>query len=210
MKRIIASIIILTSIVFASFSQTPYERGMTKALQMWQNKKSTEAIALFERIASVEKENWLPNYYIGLIYATQVLSGLEKEKASILLEQAQKSLDKAENISNNNSELFCLQGLINTAWVTLDPMTNGQKLSASIIESYQKAISLDPKNPRPIYLMAQYQINLAKMFGQDTKPFYNRIKVSLKMFDNFKAPSAFYPNWGAERASLLLKAQNAN
>lgn len=210
MKKISLLIVVLASIVFASFSQTPYEKGMTKALQMWQDKQATEAIALFERIASVEKENWLPNYYIGLISATQVLSGREKENASSLLEQAQKNLDKAENISNNNSEIFCLQGLINTAWVTLDYMNNGQKLSPIIIESYQNAIRLDPNNPRPVYLLAQYQINLAKMFGQDTKPFYNRIEASLKKFDNFKAPSAFHPLWGAERASSLLKAQNAN
>ncbi len=89
-------------------------------------------------------------------------------------------------------------------------MTNGQKLSASIIESYQKAIRLDPNNPRPIYLLAEYQINMAKFFTQETEPFYEMIKSSLKKFDNFKAPSAFYPKWGAERASSLLKAQNAN
>jgi hypothetical protein len=210
MKNIIVFIIILTSSVFAGLSQTPYETGMKKALQMWGNKQPTESIAMFERIASVEKENWLPNYYIGLISATEVLSGAEKEQASTLLIQAQKNLDKAKVISSNNSELYCLQALINTAWVTLDPMTNGQKLSASIIKDYQTAIQLDANNPRPLYLLAEYQINMSKFFNQDTKPFYEMIKTSLKKFDNFKAPSAFYPKWGKERASFILKAQHAN
>ena len=89
-------------------------------------------------------------------------------------------------------------------------MNNGQKLSAVIIEDYRKAIQLDENNPRPLYLLAEYQINTAKYFGNDTKSFYEMIKASLKKFDNFKAPSAFYPNWGKERANLLLKAQNAN
>jgi len=210
MKNIIVFIIIITSSVFTGLSQTPYETGMKKALQMWGDKQPTEAIAMFQRIASVEKENWLPNYYIGLISATEVLSGAEKEQASTLLVQAQKNLDKAKVISSNNSELYCLQALINTAWVTLDPMNNGQKLSASIVESYQRAMQLDANNPRPLYLLAEYQINMAKFFSQDTKPFYEMIKTSLKKFDNFKAPSAFYPKWGKERASFILKAQNAN
>tara|TARA_R110001583_G_scaffold48974_1_gene153431 strand:- start:9394 stop:10026 length:633 start_codon:yes stop_codon:yes gene_type:complete len=210
MKNIIVFIIIITSSLFTGLSQTPYETGMKKALQMWGNKQPTEAIAMFERIASVEKENWLPNYYIGLISATQVLSGKEKEQAPTLLVEAQKNLDNANEISSDNSELYCLQALINTAWVTLDPMNNGQKLSASIVESYQRAMQLDANNPRPLYLLAEYQINMAKLFSQDTKPFYEMIKTSLKKFDNFKAPSAFYPMWGKERASLLLKAQNAN
>ena len=210
MKNTIVFISIIIGSTFTGLSQTPYETGMKKALQMWGNKQETEAIALFERIASVEKENWLPNYYIGLIFVTEVLSGTEKERSTTLLEQAQKNLDKASEISDNNSELYCLQALINTAWVALDPMTNGQKLSASIIKDYKTAIQLDTNNPRPLYLLAEYQINMAKFIAQDTEPFYEMIKTSLKKFDNFKAPSAFYPKWGKERANLLLKAQNGN
>ena len=89
-------------------------------------------------------------------------------------------------------------------------MTNGQKLSASIIKDYQTAIQLDANNPRPLYLLAEYQINMSKFFNQDTKPLYEMIKTSLKKFDNFKAPSAFFPKWGKERASFILKVQNAN
>ncbi|MRT94757.1 M48 family metallopeptidase [Ancylomarina sp. 16SWW S1-10-2] len=210
MKKIALILLLLCSQILISSAQSKYEKGMSEALQLWGKQKPMKAIALFERIAANEKENWLPNYYIGLISATQVLSRKEKEHAPALLKQAQESLDKANKISRNNSELFCLQGLINTAWVTLDPMNNGQRLSAVIIEDYRKAIELDENNPRPLYLLAEYQINSAKYFGNDTESFYEMIKASLKKFDNFKAPSAFYPNWGKERANLLLKAQNAD
>ncbi|MCZ4693742.1 hypothetical protein DWB61_09990 [Ancylomarina euxinus] len=210
MKKIVLFILLISSQILISSAQNSYEKGMSQALQLWGNTKPMEAIALFERIASNEKENWLPNYYIGLISATQVLSGREKEQASALLEQAQESLNKAKKQSSNNSELFCLQALINTAWVTLDQMNNGQKLSASIMKDYRTAIQLDTNNPRPLYLLAEYQINMAKLFGQDTKPFYEMIQSSLKKFDNFKAPSAFYPRWGRNRAEQLLIGKNAN
>jgi len=210
MKKITLLILLIISQILMCSVQNKYEKGMSEALQLWSNNKPVEAVALFQRIASNEKETWLPNYYIGLISATQVLSGKEKEQAPALLEQAQKSLDNAKEISSNNSELFCLQALINTAWVTLDQMSNGQKLSGSIIKDYRTAIQLDTNNPRPLYLLAEYQINMAKLFGQDTKPFYEMIKTSLKKFDNFKAPSAFYPMWGKRKASSLLKVQYAN
>lgn len=208
MKKITLLILLIASQILMCSAQNNYEKGMSEALQLWGNKKPMEAIALFERIAMVEKENWLPRYYIGLISATQVLSSADKTQATVLLHNAQKQVDFAQRSSPNNSEICCLQGLINTAWITLDPMNNGQKLSAVTIGNYKKAIELDSNNPRALYLLAEFQINMAHMFSQDTKAYYEMIKVSLEKFDNFKAPSAFYPNWGKSRAEQLLKSRN--
>jgi len=208
MKKITLLILLITSQILMCSAQSKYEKGMSEALQLWGDQKPMEAIALFERIASVEKENWLPKYYMGLIYTTKVLNGKDKKGADILLAKAQKQVDLAMKCSANNSEIYCLQGLINTAWITLDPMNNGQKLSAATIGNYKKAIALNENNPRALYLLAEFQINMARMFSQDTKSYYEMIKSSLKKFDNFKAPSAFYPNWGRNRAEQLLKSRD--
>jgi len=208
MKKITLLILLITSQILICSAQGRYEKGMSEALQLWGQQKPMEAVALFERIASVEKENWLPRYYIGLIYTTQVLNRKEKKNSDSLLEKAQKQVDIAQSYSPNNSEIYCLQGLINTAWITLDPMNNGQKLSAVTIGNYKKAIALNENNPRALYLLAEFQINMARMFSQDTKSYYEMIKSSLKKFDNFKAPSAFYPNWGRNRAEQLLKSRD--
>ena len=208
MKKITLLILLITSQILICSAQGRYEKGMSEALQLWGQQKPMEAVALFERIASVEKENWLPRYYIGLIYTTQVLNRKEKKNSDSLLEKAQKQVDIAQSYSPNNSEIYCLQGLINTAWITLDPMNNGQKLSAVTIGNYKKAIALNENNPRALYLLAEFQINMARMFSQDTKSYYEMIKTSLKKFDNFKAPSAFYPNWGRNRAEQLLKSRD--
>ena len=207
MKKSILLVLVIISNVLVGHSQNRYEKGMHQALQLWESQKPMEAIALFERIASAEKENWLPNYYIGLISATQVLSNADKNLSGMLLKKAQKHLDAANAISPDNSELYCLQGLINTAWITLDPMVNGQKLSPVTIETYQKAMQLDPNNPRPLYLLAEFQINMAKFLGQDTGAYYNMIIKSLEKFDTFKTPEAFYPTWGKGRAKQILEAR---
>ncbi len=208
MKKITVLILLISSQILMCSAQNKYEKGMSEALQLWGQQKPMEAVALFERIASVEKENWLPRYYIGLIYTTQVLNRKEKKNSDSLLEKAQKQVDIAQSYSPNNSEIYCLQGLINTAWITLDPMNNGQKLSAATIGNYKKAIALNENNPRALYLLAEFQINMARMFSQDTKSYYEMIKSSLKKFDNFKAPSAFYPNWGRNRAEQLLNSRD--
>ena len=52
-------------------AQTQFDQGMKKALQTWKNGNSTEALVQFEKIASVEKTNLLPNYNIALRNTTQ-------------------------------------------------------------------------------------------------------------------------------------------
>ena len=47
-------IILLAALIFAVHisAQTAYEKGMTKAFELWGQQKNTEAVQLFERIAS--------------------------------------------------------------------------------------------------------------------------------------------------------------
>ena len=51
-------------------AQGKFEEGMGKAFQLWKEGKSDEASAMFERIASAEKNSWLPNYYVALVNTT--------------------------------------------------------------------------------------------------------------------------------------------
>ena len=61
-------------------AQTQYEQGMGKAMQLWGEGKNTEAVATFERIASVEKTNWLPNYYVSFISTLEAFGTKDKDK----------------------------------------------------------------------------------------------------------------------------------
>ena len=61
-------------------AQTQFDQGMQKALQTWKEGNSKEALVQFEKIASVEKTNWLPNYYIAFITTTQAFGEKDKTK----------------------------------------------------------------------------------------------------------------------------------
>ena len=203
---------IITSIVFfvasVTFAQGNFEKGMGDALSTWKNGNPKEAVAKFERIASVEQENILPNYYIALINTTQAFGSKDKKEMKLLIENAQKAQDVINELAPNDAEVLVMQAMIHTAWIVYDPMTNGQKLSGDIMMIYNKAISIAPNNPRVVLNKAEFEIGMAQYFGQDTKPMCEQITKSIELFATFKAESPLHPNWGLDKAKEAL--QNCN
>ena len=187
------------------FSQSQYEKGMAEAMQLWKENKNTEASALFARIASAEKDNWLPNYYVALVNATAAFQTKDKQTINLLLTKAQAALDIETAKDANNVELMVVQCMIHTAWIVYDPMTNGMKLSPVVNGIYTKAGFLAPNNPRVMFGKAEFEIGGAKYFGTDTKPLCAQIEKSIELFANFKPESPFHPTWGLERAQQALK-----
>lgn len=203
MKTIITAVaFLITSLVSA---QGQFEQGMGKAFGLWGEGKSTEASALFERIASAEKNNWLPNYYVALVNTTDSFDPKNKANVPALLDKAQKALDEAATISLDNPEIMVVQAMIYTAWLVQDPMTNGMKYSALAMKEYEKALAIAPNNPRAVFGKAEFEIGGAKYWGTDTKPMCEQIAKSIELFANFKPESAFHPKWGMERAQETLK-----
>ena len=203
MTKVITTLVFfLASIVSANAQQ--FEQGMGKALGLWGTGSATEASALFERIASAEKTNWLPNYYVALVNTTEAFNPANAKNATALINKAQTALDAAQLISQNNAELLIMQAMINTALIVQDPMTNGMKLSAPTIELYKKAIQLAPENPRAVFLKAEFEIGAAQYWGTDTKPMCEQVAKSIDLFAKFKPETPFHPNWGLDRAKETL------
>jgi len=193
---------IITNLVLA---QGQFEQGMGKAFGLWGEGKSAEASAMFERIASAEKSNWLPNYYVALVNTTDAFDPKNKANIPALLDKAQKALDEAATISLDNPEIMVLQALIYTAWLVQDPMANGMKYSALAMKEYEKALAIAPNNPRAVFGKAEFEIGGAKYWGTDTKPMCEQIARSIELFASFKPESEFHPKWGLDRAQETLK-----
>lgn len=202
-KLIFLTVCILGAI--AAKAQSQYEQGMNKAFELWKTNNPAEASAMFERIASAEKNSWLPNYYVALVNTTTAFQLLnDKEKVASLLNKAQESLDIEFAKNPQNPEILVMQALIYTAWIASDPMTNGMKLSGKVMEMYAKAEKIAPENPRVVFGKAEFEIGGARYFKQDTKPMCAQIDKAITLFSNFKPESVYHPNWGLDRA---LQAQ---
>ena len=187
-------------------AQTQFDQGMKKALQTWKNGNSTEALVQFEKIASVEKTNWLPNYYIALINTTQAFGEQDKTKMLSLIESAQKAQDFCNDLAMDNPEVLVMQAMIHTASIVYDPMTNGQELSGDVMYILNKAYKIAPENPRVVFQKASFEIGMAQYFGQDTKPMCAQIEKSIELFATFKPETAFHPSWGLDKAQEAVKA----
>ncbi|WP_433778922.1 hypothetical protein [Flavobacterium anhuiense] len=203
MKKIITLAALF--VVVLSSAQTQFEQGMNKAFGLWKEGKNAEASALFERIAAAEKNSYLPNYYVALINATAVFTEKDKTKIDLLLTKAQDALDIELIKDQANSELYVMQALIYTGYVVADPMTNGMKYSAKVMEAYAKAKALDPNNPRAVFGEADYQIGGAKWTGVDTKPLCAQVDKSIELFNTFKPATPYSPKWGLDRALEIQK-----
>lgn len=192
--------------IFSTISaQSQYESGMQKAFSLWESDKSTEASALFDRIAEAEKDNWLPLYYTGLVNTVEAFKPANKTKVTLLLEKAQQAADKAMNISPDNAELLVLQAMIHTAWIAYDPMVYGMKLSGKVNTVYAKALTLAPENPRVVFSKAEFDMGSAAYFGNDTAPMCAEVERAVQLFANFKPETPFHPNWGQDRAEAQLQ-----
>ena len=203
MKKIITTIALFVTIIASA--QNQFEQGMGKAFQLWGEGKNTEASAMFERIAAAEKTSWLPNYYVALVNTTTAFGTKDAAQIDLLLTKAQNALDIELIKSPNNSELLVMQAMIHTAWISFDPMTNGQKLSGTVMELYGKAQAIAPENPRAVFGKAEFEIGSAKFWGKDTKPMCVQIEKAIGLFATFKPETPFSPKWGLERAEAALK-----
>jgi hypothetical protein len=202
MKKIITTIALLVAVIASAQGQ--FEQGMGKAFQLWKEGKNTEASDMFERIAAADKTSWLPNYYVALVNTTTSFGTQDKTQVNALLAKAQNALDVEMIKDQNNAELYIMQAMIYTAWVVADPMTNGMKYSAKVMEAYAKAKALDPNNPRAVFGEADYQLGGAKWTGVDTKPLCVQVDKAIELFATFKPETPFSPKWGLDRA---LEAQ---
>lgn len=202
MKKL--TLIIALVIVSLTNAQSRYDKGMTKAFDLWKNNKLTEAAGLFERIAKAEKDNWLPPYYVATIEIITSFGLKDEAKLNAKLKKAQLFLDDAALNSPNNPEIIITQALLNTAYIAFDGQKYGMTLSMKNAQLYKKALTIAPENPRVILGKANWDIGSAQFFGQSTKPFCNEIKRAMKLAKNEKVKK-FHPIFMMSQAEQSLK-----
>lgn len=189
-------------------AQPNFESGMHKALELMETGNFDQSEQLFERIASAEKNEWLPHYYIARINSLKSWNEKNETTLRAQLDKAQSHLDLAFQIDESNTELLIMQAQVLTNWVAYDGMTYGMKFGPKISELYSKAIKLQPENPRAVYCQAEWEIGSARYFGKDTKPFCTQLEKSIELFAKFQPESDLYPTWGENRAQQAF--QNCN
>lgn len=202
MTRIITLIALL--IVGVLSAQSKESANLIEAVSYFNKDQHQEAKSLFEKEVEANSENWLPNYYLALIYSKEALENRDtQDKMKSLLETAQKYQDKANNLQPENAEVLIVQAIIHTGWILYNPMVYGRDLSTVVDHLYNKAKTIAPDNPRVVFQKASYDMGKARYFGQSVSPYCDEILKAIELFSTFKPKSDFHPNWGLNEAKTI-------
>lgn len=195
-------ILVLISLFNFSFANEAYHKAMTESIdQLFQSSSITDFIEVanqFERISQIEKAEWLPLYYASYAYIMISFQESDNAKKDAYLDQAQKLLDKAFVIAPNESELHMLQGFLYPSRINIDPMGRGMLYMEKMNASLNKALELNPDNPRVYYLRATMTYHMPAAFGggaNNALPFY---KTADEKYRIFKPQTDLSPNWGKD------------
>jgi len=206
-------VILLTALLIAGFalnaqSQDAYIKAMTKGLEATGKAQSEQdfvtAAGQFERISSKIKDQWHPQYYAALNYINASFRAENLETKDGYTSKAQGFIDKALELSPQESEIVALQGFNYLAQISANPGSRGQSLSPKAMQNFGKAVSLNPENPRALALMAQMQYGTAQFFGSSTEQPCASTKMSIPLFDAEEKGKSFDPTWGKEMAEKLI------
>ncbi len=200
--KLIFILSLIISSVFANDDK--YVAQMTKSIDAIYKAQTPDefqqAINAFERIGNAEKTKWEPFYYASFGYLMQATGEQDGGKKDQLLDLAAASLDKAKAVKENESEIVALEGFIYMIRLTVDPATRGPQYSGMAMQSFGKAIGLNPENPRALAFMAQMQYGTAEFFKSATTEACATLAKSLEKFASFKTDNQLAPKWGIRMA----------
>jgi len=209
---LLAFLIMLSQLVFAN--DPAYRQAMQsqlKALGAAQSAAEYQAVANgFNRISEMNPNEWLPAYYTALAYTNAGFIIKDDQAAQDRSFQlAKQTIEASIQANGENAELVALKGYALMGELAVDPQTRGQELSGLVMQTFGRALKLDPQNPRAMVLMAQMQLGMSKFFGQGPEKACGMAQQSLQFFENEKArenANPFAPSWGEEQAQGVIRA----
>ena len=110
---------------------------------------------------------------------------------------------KAEALTKENSEIWCVKKMIATLRMMADPMTRFQTFGMAATTALQKAKQLDAENPRIYLLEGQDKFFTPEQFGGSKTEAKALFEESIKKQETFKPASAIHPGWGLSQAKYF-------
>lgn len=184
-----------------------YETAMSSALASFGKASTIEAMQnsanSFERIAQVADSEWIPLYYEAYCYVIMSFMHEEAQQRDEYLKIANTAIEKMEEISPNNSEIWALKGYMYTATLVVDPMSRGQEYSIKSQQALAKALAINPNNPRALYLKLSNDVGTAEFFGKDASVYCPKIEDLMQNWETYDTSKGFEPSWGKNQLKRL-------
>lgn len=222
MKQLFLAAAVVFSVA-AHAQSNKYADAMQKNLSLFDSAKTVSdyenIAATFQRIGDAEKTQWLPYYWQGIALArigwmyfpdekgvTAVKVDNLSQTVDDLATRITAAADKADAIATDNnakSEILTVRNMAATQQMVVDPQSRYMTYGAQAGEYLQKAMQLNPNNPRPYYMQAMSIFSTPEQFGGGKAP---AKPVFQKAVDLGKTEQAqpLYPHWSLEQSEQML------
>lgn len=163
-----------------------------------------QATNKFKLIAAKWPDNWAANFYAA--YSLSVLSFLEPntDKKDPMLDEADKYYAKISSMDSTDAEVNVLGALLAQARLSVNPMMRHTRYGEIAGKFYDKALSINPNNPRVFYLKANSLFYTPAAFGggiDKAQPLYEKAET---LFAN-DSQDIMKPHWGKLANEYMLK-----
>lgn len=160
----------------------------------------------FRVIANVENEEWLPLYYEARCYVIMgFMDHLSADVRDNYLVKAEESIEKMKKLAPNEAELYVMIAFNHTGYLLINPPQRAMQTTPLIHAAIGKALTIEPENPRAIFLRISNEMGTASFFGDDITPYCEEARQLLKNWDNYELKSSIYPSWGKSSAEGIVK-----
>ena len=211
MKRFITALLVCFITINASAQSDKYVKAMEEKVAAMDTTRSAaglQALAnAFERIATAEKQQWLPYYYAALaninmgygMTQSGNLAGIDA-----VTDKAEALIAQAETLSSNNAEIFILKKMAHSLRFMVDPQSRYMKYAPLAQAAMEKAKTLDPENPRIYMLEGQDKFYTPEQYGGSKTEAKKLFELAAQKYNNFKPASTIAPTWGKAMNSYYL------
>lgn len=158
----------------------------------------------FERIATAEKNQWLPYYYAAFCQVNAGFMEQDKSKTDGIADKATALIKVADSLSPGNSEISCIKSMIASCHMMVDPQQRWQQYGAESSSNMEAAMKQDPSNPRPYFLKGQGLKYTPEQFGGGCATAKPQFEIALEKYNTFKPASEIHPDWGKQIVEKLI------
>ncbi|WP_436489410.1 hypothetical protein [Chitinophaga sp. ARDCPP14] len=207
MKKLFICALMLVS----GYSSMAQSNALQQAVNQLDQAQTVKDYAALEKTFSgiSEQPAWLPPYYAALCNAkTGFLLQDDGEKIEPFADRGEAMAQKALSLLDSTkqkkelAEVYTVLSMVYRTRVFINPMTYGRKYGVLSGQMLQKALALDPGNPRALYVAAWVKYYTPKMWGGDKEQAKKLATESLQKLGN--PGTDVYPHWGRTDDQQLL------
>jgi len=184
-----------------------YVKSMEEAILGLSSSKSANdylrVINQFERISSVNPQDWLSVYWATYAYTLASYAFTDATTKDQYLEKAEQLAKKLNVLKPNNDEVVVLEAFLAQSRMSVDPQNRFMTYGAKFNELIAKARKMNPDNPRIYNLQGRSLYYTPENFGGGKTTACPVIAMAVEKYNQFKPESSIHPSWGRDYTENL-------